>query len=203
MSVRRKERGREGACYLWTGTGGYRGRTGMAEQGFHVSRDSTVREMRRFLGSRAAETVTPETRTVEAVRRFCRHRDINTLAVVDESNRLVGILEVGRLVDDILADVLPEGYMRDSLDREKMLEATFLLTVHETVGQMMTEPVAVTYEDTAEEAFMKLHSNRLRGVPIVDAEGRVRSYLGLLEFLTLWMPGTEDEMRIHPEAEEG
>ena len=183
--------------------GGHRGRTGMAEQDFRVSRDSTVEEIRRFLGLRAAETVTQETRTVDAVRRFCRHRDINTLAVVDRANRLVGILEVGRLLDDILADVLPEGYMRNSLNREKMLEASFLLTVHDTVGQMMTEPVAVTYEDTAEEAFLKLHSNRLRGVPIVDAQGHVLSYLGLLEFLTLWMLGAEDEMRICPEPDGG
>jgi len=175
----------------------------MAEQEFRVSRESTVAEIRRFLGSRAAETVTRETRAVDAVRRFCRHRDINTLAVVDGENMLVGILEVGRMVDDILADVLPEGYMRDSLNREKMLEASFLLTVHETVGQMMVEPVAVTYDTTAEEAFLKLHSNQLRGVPIVDADGRVLSYLGLLEFLTLWMPGAEDEMRIHRDAEEG
>lgn len=173
----------------------------MREQDFRVSRDSTVAEIRRYLGSRAAESVTPETRTVDAVRRFCRHRDINTLAVVDGENKLVGILEVGRLVDDILANVLPEGYMRGIMNRERMLEASFLLTVHETVGQTMTEPVAVTYDNTAEEAFLKLHSNQLRGIPIVDAEGHVLSYLGLLEFLTLWMPGAEDEMRIVQEPD--
>ncbi len=174
----------------------------MAEQEFRVSRESTVAEIRRFLGSRAAETVTRETRAVDAVRRFCRHRDINTLAVVDGDNKLVGILEVGRMVDDILANVLPEGYMRNIMNRERMLEASFLLTVHGTVGEMMVEPVAVTYDTTAEDAFLKLHSNQLRGVPIVDPEGRVVSYLGLLEFLTLWMPGAEDEMRIHGEAEQ-
>ena len=78
--------------------------------------------------------------------------------------------------------------MRSSINRDKMMEASFFLTVHETVEEMMTEPVAITYAYTAEEAFLVLHSNQLRGVPILDENDCVVSYLGLLEFLTLWMP---------------
>jgi CBS domain-containing protein len=133
-------------------------------------------------------TVTPETKAVDAVIQFCQHPDINTLAVVDKDTKLLGILEIGRLIDDLLADVLPEGYMRSSINRDKMMEASFFLTVHETVEEMMTEPVAITYAYTAEEAFLVLHSNQLRGVPILDENDCVVSYLGLLEFLTLWMP---------------
>lgn len=125
-----------------------------------------VAEIRHFLGARTAESVTPATRTVDAVRQFCRHRDVHTLAVVDGDNKLVGILEIGRLIDDILANVLPEGYPRGILDIDRMLEASFLFTVHDTVEEMMMEPVAVTYEDTAEEAFLRLHSNGLRGYPL-------------------------------------
>ena len=32
----------------------------------------------------------------------------------------------------------------------------------------------------------------------MDDAGYVRSYLGLLEFMTLWMPGAEEETRIQP-----
>ena len=63
---------------------------------------------------------------------------------------------------------------------------------------MMTAPVAISYQGTAEEAFLKLHSSGLRGVPIVDDDGRVLSYLGLLEFMTLWMPGATNAGRIYP-----
>ena len=158
----------------------------MAQKDFLVSRTSQVHQIREYLGPRNAVTVTPE--TVDAVIQFCQHPDINTLAVVDKDAKLLGILEIGRLIDDLLADVLPEGYMRSSINRDKMMEASFFLTVHETVEEMMTEPVAITYAYTAEEAFLVLHSNQLRGVPILDENDCVVSYLGLLEFLTLWMP---------------
>jgi len=160
----------------------------MAQKDFLVSRTSQVHQIREYLGPRNAVTVTPETKAVDAVIQFCQHPDINTLAVVDEDTKLLGILEIGHLIDDLLADVLPEGYMRSSINRDKMMEASFFLTVHETVEEMMTEPVAITYAYTAEEAFLVLHSNQLRGVPILDENDCVVSYLGLLEFLTLWMP---------------
>jgi len=169
----------------------------LSQADFEITRQSTVAEIRAYLGTRAATTVTAETPAVDAVRMFCRYRDINTLAVVDAENRLVGILEIGRLIDDILADVLPEGYTKDLMDLERMLDASFLLATHDTVGEMMTDPVAVSLEDSAEEAFLILHSNGLRGIPIVDDDGRVLSYLGLLEFMTLWMPGATSAGRIY------
>ncbi|HJO07635.1 MAG TPA: CBS domain-containing protein [Chloroflexota bacterium] len=170
----------------------------MHQADFKITRQSTVAQIRDYLGPRAAESVQPETPAVDAVRMFCRHRDISTLAVVDAENQLVGILEIGRLIDDILADVLPEGYTKDIMDLERMLDASFLLSPHDTVGEMMTAPVAISYQGTAEEAFLKLHSSGLRGIPIVDDDGRVLSYLGLLEFMTLWMPGATNAGRIYP-----
>ena len=169
----------------------------MHQADFKITRQSTVAEIRDYLGPRPAAAVHPETPAVDAVRLFCRHRDINTLAVVDAENQLVGLLEIGRLIDDILADVLPEGYTKDLMDLERMLDATFLLAVHDTVGEMMTEAVSISFQDTAEDAFLTLHSNGLRGIPIVDEAGKVQSYLGLLEFMTLWMPGATSAGRIY------
>ena len=169
----------------------------MPQSDFKITRQSTIAEIRDYLGPRPDVAVHPESLAVDAVRLFCRHRDTNTLAVVDAEDQLVGILEIGRLIDDILADALPEGYTKDLMDLERMLDATFLLAVHDTVGEMMTEPVSITFSDTAEDAFLTLHSNGLRGIPIVDEAGKARSYLGLLEFMTLWMPGATSAGRIY------
>jgi len=105
-------------------------------------------------------TVTPET-TVEELLRMMEHHRIHGFPVVEDDNRLVGIVTWR---DVRLAD--PQLKVRD----------------------VMTKDVITATEDiTLEEAKRILHRHRIEKLPIVDEEGRVR---GLITMRDITLKGT-------------
>lgn len=105
-------------------------------------------------------TVTPETTVEELLRMMEQHR-IHGFPVVEDDNRLVGIVTWR---DVRLAD--PQLKVRD----------------------VMTKDVITATEDiTLEEAKRILHRHRIEKLPIVDEEGRVR---GLITMRDITLKGT-------------
>ncbi len=105
-------------------------------------------------------TVTPET-TVEDLLRMMEQHRIHGFPVVEDDNRLVGIVTWR---DVRLAD--PQLKVRD----------------------VMTKDVITATEDiTLEEAKRILHRHRIEKLPIVDGEGRVR---GLITMRDITLKGT-------------
>lgn len=105
-------------------------------------------------------TVTPETTVEELLRMMEQHR-IHGFPVVEDDNRLVGIVTWR---DVRLAD--PQLKVRD----------------------VMTKDVITATEDiTLEEAKRILHRRRIEKLPIVDEEGRVR---GLITMRDITLKGT-------------
>ena len=105
-------------------------------------------------------TVTPETTVEELLRMMEQHR-IHGFPVVEDDNRLVGIVTWR---DVRLAD--PQLKVRDV---------------------MTTDVITATEDITLEEAKRILHRHRIEKLPIVDEEGRVR---GLITMRDITLKGT-------------
>jgi CBS domain-containing protein len=123
-------------------------------------------------------------------------QEIDTFAVVDDRGILIGILTVDALVDDILADPIPEGFLPDVTGLSELISSAGRFVKHRSVGEIMDEVYAVTDDDKVGAAIQKMHVKKLRGIPVVDAGGKVTGYLDLFDTLVAWMrsePNDEGE----------
>lgn len=108
------------------------------------------------------------------------------LAVVDDDERLVGVIPVRVLVNDIFLKIVPEEFLGEILDVEGALQYAAHVKAR-TAGDVMLPPVSVLRRETVRDAFERMHHARLNGLPIVDDGGRVVGYLDQLELLMAWV----------------
>ncbi|MCK6507899.1 CBS domain-containing protein [Myxococcota bacterium] len=100
--------------------------------------------------------------------------DIHHLPVVDEGQRVIGIVSEHDLV-------VPRY-----LDRQRTTPEHFVLTDDATVGQAMTpDPVTLRASDSLKQALDLLLGHRFSALPVVDAEGRLVGMLTTKDLLLL------------------
>jgi CBS domain-containing protein len=125
----------------------------------------------------------------EAAERAVSNTGCRVLAVVDGDHRLVGVLPVRTLVNDVFLKLVPEEFLGEITD----LEAAHQYAKHvgaRTAGDIMLEPVAVIPTETVRDAFERMHASRLNGLPIVDADRTCVGYIDQLELLMVWVRAT-------------
>ncbi len=128
--------------------------------------------------------VSADTSLDDVARAMLAHPRVHVASVVAEDGRLLGLLKLNALADDLFFHILPEEFLSEITDLEKLMayaDKTRLLTAQDA----MTEPVWVKREETVKEAFRRMHDNRLPGLPIVDDCYQVIGYVNLLELLSL------------------
>ena len=121
-------------------------------------------------------------------------QEIDTFAIVDDSQVLIGVLTVDALVEDVLADLFPEGFLPDVTGLDSLMSSAGLFVKHRVVEEIMDEPHSVNHSDLVGSAIQKMRINKLRGLPIVDTGGRVTGYLDLFDVLVAWVTSEPDEM---------
>jgi CBS domain-containing protein len=138
-----------------------------------------------------------ETAELAVVNTGCR-----VLAVVDSNGKLIGVLPVRTLVNDVFLKLVPEEFLGEITD----LEAAHKYAQHvgaRTAGDIMVEPVSVRSEQTVRDAFERMHDGHLNGLPVVDADNRVVGYVDQLELLIVWVRATGRAAMLEPHDHEG
>ncbi len=108
--------------------------------------------------------------------------------MVNERRRLVGLLSLRSLVDDLFMLVVPEDFLSKTHNLKSALRFAKLGGTR-TAGDTMIPAVWVKPEDTIREAFHKIHENQLSGIPIINDRYEVTGYINLLELLTVYARG--------------
>ncbi len=138
---------------------------------------------------------------LEVARRCARQPETRVVGIVDDGERLVGILPILRIVEDVIARVDPEALMAGIIDIEDVARFSHAVEAR-TAGDAMLAPASVRAEATVSEAFRLMQQRHLSGIYVVDAGERVVGYLDLLELAVLYVdvlaPTTE-----RPEGDEG
>lgn len=117
---------------------------------------------------------------VSAARRAIDHPNTRVLSVVDDDARLVGLIPVLRLVEEVVAHASPEDLLAEVTDLASA--GRFGREIGARVCRdLMSAPVALDPEDTVAVAFHAMKEHHLSGVPVIDAERRVVGYLDVLE----------------------
>ena len=128
--------------------------------------------------------VSIDTPLEEVARAMLVHPRVHVSSVVAEDGRLVGLLSLRALADALFLHILPEEFLSEITDIEKMMDFAGKTRLR-TAGDAMTPPLWVKRGETVKEAFVRMHDNKLPGLPLVDESYHVIGYINLLELLGL------------------
>jgi CBS domain-containing protein len=130
---------------------------------------------------------------LDVARRASAQPATRVIGVVDDEGRLVGVLPILRLVEDVIARVDPGALMSDIADIDDVARFSHAVEAR-TAGDAMLEPIAALPDARVGEVFRTLRARRLSGIYVVDEERRPVGYMDLLELAVLYLDvlGTSD-----------
>ena len=120
------------------------------------------------------------------------------ISVVDDDERLTGLVPVRLLVNDIFLKIVPEEFLGVISDVDDVMEYARHIRAR-TATDIMLPPVSVRPDQTVRDAFETMHKARLNGLPIVDPELAVTGYLDQLEMLLVWVRATGRGPMLRPD----
>jgi CBS domain-containing protein len=112
------------------------------------------------------------------------HPDVHVACVVAEDGRLIGLIKLRTLADDLFFHIMPEEFLSEATDLEHVMSFANMSRLR-TAGDAMEEAVWVKCGDPIQEAFKKMHEHDLAGIPVVDDCYQVVGFINLLELLAV------------------
>ncbi|GAB4564892.1 MAG: hypothetical protein Kow0047_14990 [Anaerolineae bacterium] len=135
----------------------------------------------------------------DAARMMVKQARAHCACVVNDEGRLVGLLPLETVTDDIFVHIVPEEFLSHITDLEEV-ERFAQRSAARRVKDAMIPPVWVKPDDTVQEAFRRMHEAKVHGIPVVDDQYRVIGYINLLELLDVWLTA-EDAQKKKGESE--
>lgn len=155
-----------------------------------VLRDTPVEEVAAILNLEP-NIVTADTPLNEVARAMLTHPNVHVACVVAEDGRLVGLLDLSHLAEDLFLHIMPEEFLSEITDLEDAMEYAQMCGMR-TAADAMQEPVWVKRGETVKDAFKRMHEHNLSGLPVVDDEYQIVGYVNLLELLAVCLERRED-----------
>ncbi len=150
-----------------------------------VLRDTPIEKVDAIMGL-AATIVDPEASLNDVAQAMLAHPRVHVASVVADDGRLVGLIHLKTLADDLFFHILPEEFIAESTDLEKIMDYADKTRIR-TAEDAMIPPVWVKHGETVKNAFKRMHANGLPGLPVVDDRYHVIGYINLLELLAICM----------------
>ena len=136
--------------------------------------------------------VHPGTPLDEVARAMLAHPRVHVACVVNTEGRLIGLLDLRTLADDLFFHIMPEEFLSEvtGLDDALLFAEKRGMRI---VADAMKEPVWVKRGETVQDAFKRMHEHGLPGLPVVDDRYHVVGYINLLELMAVCL-GSDDLM---------
>jgi CBS domain-containing protein len=128
--------------------------------------------------------VHPDTPLDDVAQAMMSSCNVHVACVVADDGRLVGLIGLRRLADDLFFHIMPEEFLSEITDLEHVMDFADKSRMH-TAADAMQEPVWVKRGETVKDAFKRMHDHRLSGLPLVDDEYHVVGYINLLELMAV------------------
>lgn len=148
-----------------------------------VHRDTPVEEVALTLELQPT-LVKPETLLNEVAGAMLAHPRVHVVCVVNDEGRLIGILDLATLADDLFFHIMPEEFLSEVTDLDEAMQFADKSGIR-TVADAMQEPVWVKPGESVKDAFKRMHEHGLPGLPIVDDSYHVVGYINLLELMAV------------------
>jgi CBS domain-containing protein len=138
-----------------------------------------------------AETLNLEPTTVhldtpldEVAQAMFAHPRVHLVCVTNDDGRLVGVLDMRTLANDLFFHIMPEEFLSEATDLEHAMQFAQMSGMR-TAADAMHEPVWVKRGETVKDAFKRMHDHNLPGLPVVDDRYHVAGYINLLELMVV------------------
>ncbi len=148
-----------------------------------VLRDTPVDEVADILDLKPT-VISPDTPLDEVADAMLTHPRVHVACVVAEDGRLVGLLGLREIADDVFFHIMPEEFLGEISDLDEVMEFAEKSAMR-TASDAMQDPVWVKRGETVREAFKRMHEHKLPGLPVVDEQYHVVGYINLLELLAI------------------
>lgn len=135
--------------------------------------------------------VAAEATLTEVAQEMLTHPSVHVACVVAEDGRLIGLISLRTLADDLFFHILPEEFIAESTDIEKTMSFADMTRI-QTAEDAMVPPVWVKCGETVKDAFKRIHDNDLPGLPVVNDTYHVIGYINLLELIALCQNNQKD-----------
>ncbi len=145
--------------------------------------------------------VTPELSLHEVARAMLVHPEVHLACVVGDNDRLLGVISLKTLADDLYFHIVPEEFISESTDLEKLMSFADKSRIT-TARDAMSAPIWIQVGETVKDGFLRMHENDLPGLPLVDEQYRVIGYVNLLELSAICFMYKDKEKSTMPNIEE-
>ena len=103
--------------------------------------------------------------------------------VVNNEERLMGLIDVQTLADRLFITVIPEEYIENPAGYEHALKYSDPSKMP-VAAEIIRDPVYVHPDDNLEKAFHLMKENNLPGLPVVNKNYRVQGFITMLELMS-------------------
>lgn len=110
------------------------------------------------------------------------HPSVQVVCVVNEKQRLIGLIDVTTLANALFQHIFPEEFFGDLTDLDQVLRYAER-SQSQQAADLMKEPAWLRPNNTLREAFHLVHERGLTGVPVVDEHYHITGYINLLELM--------------------
>ena len=169
----------------------------MTESPEQVTQATPIREVEGLLRGNDAVIVNADDSLQRLAEVAIEHPSCRVLSVVDDDGRLIGVVPVRVLVNDIFLKIVPEEFLGEIVDVDDVLKYAGHIRARRA-ADIMAPPASVRPDQTVRDAFETMHKAKLNGVPIVDEQMRVIGYLDQLELLMVWVNATGRSTMLEP-----
>lgn len=154
-----------------------------------VTRDTTVEAAADILDLEPT-LVTPGMPLDEVAQQMVARPTVHVACVVDDAGRLLGLIDIQSLADDLFFHIVPEEFLSEVSDLEEALQYAAKSRIR-TAADAMVSPAWIKQGQTVRDAFRRMHEQRLSGLPIVNETYHVVGYVNLLELLAACATGLQ------------
>ncbi len=139
----------------------------------------------------APTIVSPDTSLQDVAKEMFLHPTTHVACVVDKNGRLLGLLNLNELANDVFFHIDPEEFLSEITSLEDVMRYADE-SRKRTAADSMQDPVWVKMDDRIKEAFERMHENRVPGLPVVDDQYHIIGYVNLLELMAVCLEFDQD-----------
>ncbi len=121
---------------------------------------------------REVKTITADKTFFDALEKMIKEKT-NSLVVVDDNQKVVGLINTGELIREVVPDYLEDDAIAAHFANDEIFIEDVKRAKEAPVTKfMIKDPVVIDYDDTLMQSAVLALSNRQMRLPVVDKEGR-------------------------------
>lgn len=146
-----------------------------------IRRDTPVEKAAAILNL-TPTLVRPDTSIDQVVKVMLNQPNVHVACVVNDQDVLLGLIDLYTLADALFIHITPEEFLREITQLEDVVRYADTSRMR-SAADVMQAPNCVKPGETVQDAFKRMHDERLSGLPVVDEQLHVIGYVNLLELL--------------------